>query len=207
MKKIIIFIVLTIMLVGCGRSTPKLVQNKYMNTVDAPQTGFGRTVWIASADMGDKRTDVLDRVFGNNFLRTVTQDEMHKSGFEVVERAEMDKVMEEHLFSQHMANTRLESNFIPARYTVSMKLINIESTVGGVFIPILYINADTNIETSVEVKLIDNVTGITKTMAGNATVVINTQNLLLFFGDLATPTYAGIEYSVRSAIRDALSKF
>lgn len=207
MKKIISFIVLTIMLVGCGRSTPKLVQNKYMNDADAPQTGFGRTVWIASADMGDKRTDVLDRVFGNNFLRTVTQDEMYKSGFEVVERAEMDKVMEEHLFSQHMANTRLESNFIPARYTVSMKLINIESTVGGVFIPILYINADTNIETSVEVKLIDNVTGITKTMAGNATVVINTQNLLLFFGDLATPTYAGIEYSVRSAIRDALSKF
>ncbi|MGL5055860.1 MAG: hypothetical protein ACRC6A_00575, partial [Fusobacteriaceae bacterium] len=122
-------------------------------------------------------------------------------------RAELDTVIEEHMFSKNMTSRSLASNMIPAKYTLSMKLNNIQSSTSGIFLPLIYIDKNNEIECSVELKLIDNNTGVVKTRSGHAVVVLNSKNILLFFGDLTSSTNSGLEFSIRSSIRDALTKF
>ncbi|MGL5314471.1 MAG: hypothetical protein ACRC92_14575, partial [Peptostreptococcaceae bacterium] len=98
-------------------------------------------------------------------------------------------------------------NMISANYTLSMKLINIQTSTSGIFLPLIYMDTNDEIESSVEIKLIDSTTGVVKTRSGHAVVVLNSRNILLFFGDISSNGSNGVEFSIRSAIRDALSKF
>lgn len=207
MKKIWLFFLIIFCFSGCGKSTPQLKTDKYMDVNKVPQTGHGRTVWVSSAKISGTYGGQFNNTFGDSFLKTIIQDELYKSGFNVMERAELGDVMEEHIFSKTMTSTPLPSNMIPARYTVSMKLVNIQSSTSGVFLPLIYMDTNDEIESSVEIKLIDNTTGVAKTRSGHAVVVLNSKNILLFFGDITSNSNGGVEFSIRSAIRDALSKF
>ncbi|MGL6098374.1 MAG: hypothetical protein ACRCZ9_07260 [Fusobacteriaceae bacterium] len=204
MKRYLLIFVL--LFASCGKSIPELRKEKYMD-VPVTQTGFGRTVWISSVEVAGENKASFNSTFGESFLKTMVQDELYKSGFEVLERAEMNNVVEEHIFSQSMTSLPLVPNMISAKYTVSMKLINIQASTNGVFLPLIYVNTNQEIESSVEVKLIDNITGLVKTRSGHAVVTKNNKNILLFFGDLSTSLNGTIEFSIRSSIRDALSKF
>lgn len=207
MKKIGLFFLIIFCFFGCGRSIPQLKTDKYMDVNKVVQTGQGRTVWVSSAKVSGNYEAEFDKTFGNTFLKTIVQDELYKSGFNVMERAEMGDVMEEHIFSKTMTSTPLSSNMIPAKYTLSMKLINIQSSTSGIFLPLIYMDTNDEIECSVELKLIDNTTGVAKTRSGHAVVVLNSKNVLLFFGDITSNSNGGVEFSIRSAIRDALTKF
>ncbi|MGL4307374.1 hypothetical protein [Cetobacterium sp. SF1] len=206
MKKIGVLIILILTLFGCGKSTPQLKKDKYMD-VAVPQTGQGRTVWVAKTEMSSGSARTFQSIFGESFLKTIVQDELYKSGFNVMERAEMSNVMEEHIFSKSMTSTPLDSKMIPAKYTLSMKVINLQTSTSGIFLPLIYMDTDDEIECSVELKLIDNTTGIAKTRSGHAIVVLNSKNLLIFFGDISSNNSGGYEFAIRSALRDGLSKF
>lgn len=207
MKKIWMFILVILNFYGCGRSIPRLKTDKYMDINEALQTGKNRTVWVSSAKSSGSYAAQFNNIFGEDFLKIIIQDELYKSGFNVVERAELGDVMEEHIFSKTMTSNPLISNMIPANYTLSMKLINIQTSTSGVFLPLIYMDTNDEIESSVEIKLIDNTTGVVKTRSGHAVVVLNSRNILLFFGDISSNGSNGVEFSIRSAIRDALSKF
>lgn len=207
MKKLWLFFLIVLCLSSCGKSAPQLKTDKYMDVNKVVQTGQGRTVWVSSAKVSGNYEAEFDKTFGNTFLKTIVQDELYKSGFNVMERAEMGDVMEEHIFSKTMTSTPLSSNMIPAKYTLSMKLINIQSSTSGIFLPLIYMDTNDEIECSVELKLIDNTTGVAKTRSGHAIVVLNSKNVLLFFGDITSSSNGGVEFSIRSAIRDALTKF
>ena len=207
MKKLWMLFFIIFCLSSCGKSVPQLKTDKYMDVNKVPQTGHGRTVWVSSAQISGTYGEQFKSIFGESFLKTIVQDELYKSGFNVMERAEMGDVMEEHIFSKTMTSTPLPSNMIPAKYTMSMKLINIQSSTSGIFLPLIYMDTNDEIECSVELKLIDNTTGVAKTRSGHAVVVLNSKNVLLFFGDITSNSNGGVEFSIRSAIRDALTKF
>lgn len=207
MKKLVLFFLIILCLFSCGKSTPQLKTDKYMDINKVVQSGHGRTVWVSSAKISGNYKAEFDKVFGETFLKTIIQDELYKSGFNVMERAELGDVMEEHIFSKTMTSTPLPSGMIPAKYTLSMKLINIQSSTSGIFLPLIYTDTNNEIESSVELKLIDNITGVAKTRSGHAVVVLNSKNILLFFGDITSSSNGAVEFSIRSAIRDALAKF
>ncbi|MDX8337296.1 hypothetical protein [Candidatus Cetobacterium colombiensis] len=207
MKKLWLFFLIVLCLSSCGKSTPKLKTDKYMDVNKVAQTGHGRTVWVSSAKITGSSEVQFKKTFGDTFLKTIVQDELYKSGFNVMERAELEDVIEEHIFSKTMTSTPLPSNMIPAKYTLSMKLVNIQSSTSGIFLPLIYMDTDDEIECSVELKLIDNITGIAKTRSGHAIVILNSKNVLLFFGDITSNSNGGVEFAIRSAIRDALTKF
>lgn len=207
MKKIWMFILVILNFYGCGRSIPRLKTDKYMDINEALQTGKNRTVWVSSAKSSGSYAGQFDNIFGEDFLKVIIQDELYKSGFNVVERAELGDIMEEHIFSKTMTSNPLIPNMISANYTLSMKLINIQTSTSGIFLPLIYMDTNDEIESSVEIKLIDNTTGVVKTRSGHAVVVLNSRNILLFFGDISSNGSNGVEFSIRSAIRDALSKF
>ena len=155
MKKLWLFFLIILCLSSCNKSVPKLKTDKYMDVNKVPQTGQGRTVWVSSAQISGTYGDQFKNIFGESFLKTIVQDELYKSGFNVMERAEMGDVIEEHIFSKTMTSTPLPSNMIPAKYTLSMKLINIQSSTSGIFLPLIYMNTNDEIECSVELKLIN----------------------------------------------------
>ncbi|MBC2849896.1 hypothetical protein H5J22_00285 [Cetobacterium sp. 8H] len=207
MKKLWLFFFIILCFSNCGKSAPQLKTDKYMDVNKVSQTGHGRTVWVSSAQISGTYGVQFNNIFGESFLKTIVQDELYKSGFNVMERAELEDVIEEHIFSKTMTSTPLSSNMIPAKYTMSMKLINIQSSTSGIFLPLIYMDTNDEIECSVELKLIDNTTGIVKTRSGHAVIVLNSKNVLLFFGDITSSSNGGVEFSIRSAIRDALTKF
>ncbi|MGL5713203.1 hypothetical protein [Cetobacterium sp.] len=196
---------LMFLFLGCSYQTPKLVKSDYTK-VQLPQVGLGRTVNIVSFTSSYDNEKNLEETFGKSLL-VIGQDEFSNSGFNVVERYEMKSIVDEHIFSKDMTAYPLDSNFIPARYNVYIKIVNMQVSSGGVWLPIIYTNADFYVETSIEVKIVDNQTGISRIKNGNGIVTKNEQNFLLFFGDLGVNINNAVEFSIRSAIRDAVRRF
>lgn len=198
-------VIVMILALGCGYKTPKIVKSDYTK-IQSVKIGQGRTVNIVSFTSSYDNEKNLEKTFGKSLL-TIAQSEFSNSGFNVVERNEMDSVVEEHIFSKQMTNIPLKTKMIPAKYNVYIKIVNMQVSSGGIWIPIIYTDADFYVETSLEIKLVDNETGIIKIKNGNAITSKNEKNFLLLFGDLGVNINNAIEFSLRNAIRDALSKF
>lgn len=196
---------LMLLFVGCGYKTPKMVETNYTK-VQIPQVGLGRTVNIVSFTSSYDNEKNLEKTFGKSLL-IIAQDEFSNSGFNVVERYDMKTVIDEHIFAKDMGNYNLNSNFAPAKYNVYIKIVNMQITSGGIWLPIIYTDADFYVETSIEVKLVDNETGIARVKNGNAVTSKNEKNFLIFFGDLGVNINNAVEYSIRNSIKDALKKF
>lgn len=203
MKLFISFLMFFVL--GCSYQTPKLVKSDYAK-VQLPQVGMGRIVNIVSFTSPYDNEKNLEETFGKSLL-VIAQDEFSNNGFNVVERYEMKSIVDEHIFSKDMTVYSLSSNFIPARYNVYIKIVNMQVSSGGIWLPIIYTNADFYVETSVEIKIVDNQTGISRIKNGNGIVTKNEQNFLLFFGDLGVNINNAVEFSIRSAIRDAIKEF
>ncbi|MHA4987719.1 hypothetical protein [Cetobacterium somerae] len=198
-------VIVMILALGCGYKTPKIVKGDYTK-IQSVKIGQGRTVNIVSFTSSYDNEKNLEKTFGKSLL-TIAQSEFSNSGFNVVERNEMDSVVEEHIFSKQMTNIPLKTKMIPAKYNVYIKIVNMQVSSGGIWIPIIYTDADFYVETSLEIKLVDNETGIIKIKNGNAITSKNEKNFLLLFGDLGVNINNAVEFSLRNAIRDALSKF
>lgn len=201
----LLLVVIMLLALGCGYKTPKVVKNDYTK-IQSVKIGQGRTVNIVSFTSSYDNEKNLEKTFGKSLL-TIAQSEFSNSGFNVVERNEMESVVEEHIFSKQMANVPLKTKMIPAKYNVYIKIVNMQISSGGIWIPIIYTDADFYVETSLEVKLVDNETGVIKIKNGNAVTSKNEKNFLLLFGDLGVNINNAVEFSLRNAIRDALSQF
>ncbi|MCQ8213380.1 hypothetical protein NON08_12800 [Cetobacterium somerae] len=201
----LLLVVIMLLALGCGYKTPKVVKNDYTK-IQSVKIGQGRTVNIVSFTSSYDNEKNLEKTFGKSLL-TIAQSEFSNSGFNVVERNEMESVVEEHIFSKQMTNVPLKTKMIPAKYNVYIKIVNMQISSGGIWIPIIYTDADFYVETSLEVKLVDNETGVIKIKNGNAVTSKNEKNFLLLFGDLGVNINNAVEFSLRNAIRDALSQF
>lgn len=201
----LLLVVIMLLALGCGYKTPKVVKND-STKIQSVKIGQGRTVNIVSFTSSYDNEKNLEKTFGKSLL-TIAQSEFSNSGFNVVERNEMESVVEEHIFSKQMTNVPLKTKMIPAKYNVYIKIVNMQISSGGIWIPIIYTDADFYVETSLEVKLVDNETGVIKIKNGNAVTSKNEKNFLLLFGDLGVNINNAVEFSLRNAIRDALSQF
>lgn len=201
----LLLMAIMLLALGCSYKTPKVVKNDYTK-IQSSKIGQGRTVNIVSFTSSYDNEKNLEKTFGKSLL-TIAQSEFSNSGFNVVERSEMESVVEEHIFSKQMTNIPLKTKMIPAKYNVYIKIVNMQVSSGGIWIPIIYTDADFYVETSLEVKLVDNETGVIKIKNGNAVISKNEKNFLLLFGDLGVNINNAVEFSLRNAIRDALSQF
>lgn len=205
MKLIISLILLS--LLGCSNNhnAPKIIKNNY-KTVESSQVGMGRSVNIISFTSSYDNEKTLEKNLGKSLI-TMAQNEFSNSDFRVVERSNFDDTVKEHIFSKEVTNYPLNSNFTPARYNVYLRIVNMNISGKGIWIPILYTDTDYIMEMSIDIKIVNNETGESHTKNGKSIISKNENNFLLIFGDLGVNLNDVLEYSVRNAIRECISKF
>ena len=205
MKLFISFIML--FLLGCSNShnAPKIVKSNYQ-TVESDQVGMGRTVNIVSFTSSYDNEKTIEKTLGKSLI-TMAQNEFSNSDFRVVERYDFNDTVKEHIFSKEVTNYPLNSNFTPARYNVYLKIVNMNVSGDGIWIPIIYTDTDYIMEMSIDIKIVNNETGESHTKNGKSIVSKNEKNFMLIFGDLGVNLNDVLEYSVRNAIKESISKF
>lgn len=96
----LLLMAIILLALGCSYKTPKVVKNDYTK-IQSSKIGQGRTVNIVSFTSSYDNEKNLEKTFGKSLL-TIAQSEFSNSGFNVVERSEMESVVEEHIFSKQM---------------------------------------------------------------------------------------------------------
>ncbi|MGL5716151.1 MAG: CsgG/HfaB family protein [Paraclostridium sp.] len=164
-----------------------------------------KTVVINSVTFSNEEMTELNKVFGRS-VKSIVQNEFSNNNFRVLAREELDAVSNEIYFNENIANIKRRSAFMPSDYIVNMKIVNASSEFSGVMIPIVFNKLTHAIEFSVELTIVNVHTGELIGSNGNGRTSYNTQNLMIFIGDINVPVNIPLENALRMAIRDAILK-
>jgi hypothetical protein len=196
-KTLLLLSVFTI--IGCY-STPRV---NYPIPPAIQEIGLGRYTTIAQVNFLKDSQGKLEKMLSGS-ANSILTSELNEFGFNVLERAEMIDIVKEHAFSKTMGNRKLGSNFYVGEYSVFLNIRNIDINQTNIAIPIVFVTENRDINVDVEIKFVDNTTGLTFTTSGTGQAEVNEWNFLLLVGNRKVKGNEYFEIALKRAIRDAL---
>lgn len=161
------------------------------------------SIVINSVTFSNKDMSALEKGFGRS-MKSIVQNEFTNNNFRVLAREEIDAVINEDYFDKNIIGIVRKRNFTPSDYVVNLKITNVGVDFTGFWLPIVYNKLTHTIEFSVEMTIINNFTGEITGSSGSGRVSYNTQNLLIFIGDINVNVAIPLENALKMAIRNAI---
>lgn len=205
MKKIIIFLIIVLSLLGCSTSREYTLEKPDRLKDINCRVGPSYSVVVGDVEFSNPELSSSEKMFKKS-LKMIFQNELRNNKFTVLSRDELVQVMREYAFSTSLGNQEMHRNFYVSDYAMVLKITNIGIDDSGILIPILFNVLDHSIEISVELSMVNNRTGQVYGSSGSGRISFKTWNTLILIGDLNVSYSVPLESALKIAIRDAIIK-